>query len=154
MDAWWTDRLEVVDTVYRFAAAIDGRDWIAYRSVFTDEITIDYSSYRPDSIGRMAADDWVARGTRLFPGLDATQHCLFNPRVTVTPDGAVCETYVRAEHALDGALYTIGGHYTHRLQRDRDGWRINHVALRVAWTQGDSTLLDRGRQRVADELSE
>jgi hypothetical protein len=149
MDASLIDRLEVVDTVYRFAAAIDGRDWVAYRSVFADEITIDYSSYRPDSIGRMAADDWVARGTRLFPGLDATQHCLFNPRATIDVDGATCETYVRAEHVLDGAFYTIGGHYTHRLRRDAEGWLINHVTLRVAWTQGDPALLDTARQRVS-----
>jgi len=102
----------------------------------------------------MSADDWVARGTRLFPGLDATQHCLFNPRATITADGAVCETYVRAEHALEGALYTIGGHYTHRLQNDGDGWRINHVTLRVVWTQGDPALLDRARQRLPGQISE
>jgi hypothetical protein len=148
MDGSWPDRLDVIDTVYRFAAAIDGRDWVAYRSVFADQITIDYSSYRADSIGQMAADDWVARARRLFPGLDASQHCLFNPSASIGPDGATCETYVRAEHALDGGLYTIGGHYTHRLQRDADGWRINHVTLRVAWTQGDAELLDRARQRV------
>jgi len=99
-------------------------------------------------IWEMAADDWVARASRLFPGLDASQHCLFNPSASIGPDGATCETYVRAEHALDGGLYTIGGHYTHRLQRDADGWRINHVTLRVAWTQGDAELLDRARQRV------
>ena len=148
LDTRWADRLEVVDTAYRFAAAIDGRDWVAYRSVFADEITIDYSSYRADSIGRMAADDWVARATRLFPGLDASQHCLFNPRASVDGDEATCESYVRAEHALDGRLFTIGGHYTHGLQRDADGWRINHVTLRVAWTQGDPALLDTARQRV------
>ena len=35
------DELGVCRTLYRFAAAIDQRDWDAYRSVFTDEIDLD-----------------------------------------------------------------------------------------------------------------
>jgi 3-phenylpropionate/cinnamic acid dioxygenase small subunit len=147
------DLLEVIDTVYRFAAAIDHRDWQAYRNIFTDEITIDYSSYRPGSIGPMSADEWVARGTRLFPGLDVSQHTISNPRVTQADDSATCESYVRADHALDGELYTIGGHYVHGMVRRTDGWRIYHVTLRVAWSQGDRDLLTRAAARVVGSRS-
>ena len=147
------DRLEVIDTVYRLAAAIDHRDWPAYRTVLTDEITIDYSSYRAGSIGPMSADEWVARGIRLFPGLDASQHTISNPRVTLTGDSATCESYVRADHALDGELYTIGGHYLHGLVRRPDGWRIHHITLHVAWSQGDRDLLDRAATRAAGSRS-
>jgi ketosteroid isomerase-like protein len=144
-----TDRFEVIEAVYRFAAAIDHRDWQAYRDVFTDEILIDYSSYRTDSIGTMTAEAWVARAVRLFPGLDASQHTISNSLVTFDGDEATCKSYVRAEHALDGDLFTLGGHYTHGLVPRPDGWRINRVALRVAWTQGDQALLDRARARAA-----
>lgn len=144
-----TDRLEVIETVYRYAAGIDHRDWPAYRAVLTDEVTIDYSSYRADSIGPMAADAWVARAVGLFPGLDASQHTISNPRVSLAGDSATCESYVRAEHALDGELYTLGGFYTHRLVHDGDGWRINHITLRMAWSQGDRELLTRARQNAA-----
>jgi hypothetical protein len=143
------DRFEVIETVYRFAAGIDHRDWQAYRDIFTDEILIDYSSYRTDSIGTMRADDWVARAVRLFPGLDASQHTISNSIATLDGDEATCDSYVRAEHALDGELFTLGGFYTHGLVRHADGWRINRVALRVAWTQGDRELLDRARARAA-----
>ena len=68
------DRLAVEEVLYRFADGLDRRDWVQYRAVFTDEIDLDYSSYRPTSIGVWAADDWVARAAALFPGLDATQH--------------------------------------------------------------------------------
>ena len=143
------DRFEVVEAVYRFAAAIDHRDWQAYRAVFTDEIMIDYSSYRKESIGTMRAEDWVARATRLFPGLDASQHTISNSLVTIATDEATCNSYVRAEHALDGELFTIGGHYTHGLVRASDVWLIHSVTLSVAWSQGDSELLTRARGRVA-----
>ena len=82
------DELAVCRTLYRFAAAVDMRDWRAYRDVFTDEIDLDYSSYRPGSAGRYRADDWVERGRALFSGLDATQHCLYNPLVTINDDVA------------------------------------------------------------------
>ena len=92
------DELAVCRTLYDFAAAIDTRDWDLYRSVFTDEIDLDYSSYRPGSAGRIRADDWVERGRVLFTGLDASQHCLFNPRVTVNGSAAEVFVYIRAEH--------------------------------------------------------
>jgi len=60
------DELAVCRTLYRFAAAVDLRDWTAYRDVFTDEIDLDYSSYRPGSAGRFRADDWVERGRTPF----------------------------------------------------------------------------------------
>jgi SnoaL-like domain len=144
----WTDRLDVLDAVHRFAAAIDERDWTAYRAAFTDEITIDYSTYRPGSAGPTTADAWVARASRLFPGLDATQHTITNARVTIAVDEAVCESYVRAAHALDGDVYTIAGHYTHHLVRAAPRWLIDHVTLRVAWAEGDRELLARGAARA------
>ena len=76
------DELAVSRTLYRFAAAIDRRDSDAYRAVFTAEIDLDYSSYRPGNVGRVSADESVDRAKALFPGLDASQHCLYNPLVT------------------------------------------------------------------------
>jgi SnoaL-like domain len=146
----WGHRLDVIDTVYRFAAAIDGRDWASYRAIFTDDITIDYSSYRPGSIGPMRADDWVARAVRLFPGLDGSQHTISNPRVVLADDRATCQSYVRADHALAGEVFCLAGHYAHGLVRVCDIWRIHHVTLRVAWTVGDRQLLDRAAARAAD----
>ena len=77
------DTAAVCDTLYQFAAGIDQRNWTLYRSVFTDEIELDYSSYRTENIGLLTADAWVERARRLFTGLDASQHSLFNPRVTI-----------------------------------------------------------------------
>src|SRR6266516_3450983 len=94
------DELAVCRTLYQFAAAIDRRDWALYRSVFTDEIDLDYSSYRAESVGRFRADDWVARASVLFAGLDASQHCLYNPLVEVVGEMATISVYVQAEHFL------------------------------------------------------
>ena len=77
------DRLAVEATLYTVADAIDRRDRPQYRSVFTDVIDLDSSSYRPGTVGRVGADEWVDRATRLFPGLDASQpHHQQRPRRT------------------------------------------------------------------------
>jgi hypothetical protein len=144
------ERLDVLDTVYRFTGGLDGKDWELYRSAFTDEVDVDYTSYRPGSAGRMPADTWVDRARRLFPGLDATQHTVTNARVELSGDGAHVRSYVRADHFLDGARYTLGGSYLHRLVRQDGVWRISAVTLSMTWDEGDASILARAAARVAD----
>jgi hypothetical protein len=149
--------LAVCRTLYDFAAGIDTRDWGLYRSAFTDEIDLDYSSYRAESLGPIRADDWVARGRVLFTGLDATQHCLFNPRVTLSGDTADIFVYVQAEHFLTNARgdnwFTLGGYYQDRLTLVDGSWRISVKKLVVLWNRGNRDVLEqgvaRGRERLA-----
>jgi hypothetical protein len=144
--------------LYQFAAGIDTRDWTLYRSVFSDEIDLDYSSYRPESVGRIPADDWVARARVLFAGLDASQHCLYNPLVDIHADTAGIIMYVQAEHFLINSSgdnwFTIGGYYNDRLLRTDDGWKITAKKLVVTWNRGNRHVLtmaaDRGRQCQTD----
>ena len=39
------DQLAVAQTIYRYAVGIDTRDFALYRSIFADEVTIDFTSY-------------------------------------------------------------------------------------------------------------
>lgn len=147
------DRLDIADTMARFAAGIDTRDWHMYRSVFTEHIDVDYRSWRADSYGPMTADAWVARATRLFPGLDASQHTLSNLRFDIDGDTATCHAYVRADHCLVNAfgdsIFTIGGIYSDRLIRAEAGWLINAKKLRVLWSQGNKHIMTLAAERAA-----
>jgi hypothetical protein len=148
------DELAVCRILYQFAAGIDTRNWTLYRSVFTDEIDLDYSSYRAESVGRISADDWVGRARVLFSGLDASQHCLYNPLVDILGDTAVITIYVQAEHFLINSSgdnwFTLGGYYNDRLVRTEAGWKITAKKLVVTWNRGNRHVLamaaDRGRQ--------
>jgi 3-phenylpropionate/cinnamic acid dioxygenase small subunit len=141
-----SDKRDVIDTLYRFAEGMDWRDWELFRSVFTDVVEIDYSSHRPGQVGMIAADDWVANARRRLTPLDATQHSMSNPRVTVTGDRASITMYVEAQHLLtrEGvtASYIIGGRYRDRLVRFDDGWRIEALTLDARWYTGDRSVLD------------
>ena len=43
-----SDELEITALLYRYARAVDTKDWELYRSVFTDDAHIDYSSAGAD----------------------------------------------------------------------------------------------------------
>jgi len=143
------DRAAVLDVLARFAHGIDSRDWALYRSVFTDEVDVDYTSYRPGSRSRMPADEWVDRARRLFPGLDATQHVLVNAWMQSEGGGVRVQTSMRADHFLGGARYTLGGSYVHLLADDKGTWRISAVTLTVTWEEGDKGLLATAAERAA-----
>jgi SnoaL-like domain len=109
----------------------------------------------PGNVGRVSADDWVARAKGLFPGLDASQHCLYNPLVTVDGDSAEISIYVQAEHFLTNSegdnWFTLGGHYADRLVRVDGDWRICGKKLVVTWNRGTRHVLILAAQRVREQ---
>ena len=146
----WADRLAVAETVYRYATAVDGRDWALFRSLFTDTVTIDFSSFGPDLPPQvMRADDWVAGVVPLFTGLAATQHSMTNPLATVDGDTATITMYVRAHHVHDAgnsaSWYTVGGYYDDSLVRVDSRWLLTGVRLTVTWRAGDPAIMDLAR---------
>lgn len=150
----FADWLDICDLRYRYATGIDTRDWALHRSIFADEIDMDFSSYNGQPLRRLRADDWVAGLQPLFHGLAATQHTMTNPRLAVDGDHATLVMYMQAEHVLDDDVaspwFTLGGYYTDQVVRTEQGWRIEAVTLTVLWRRGDpsimATALERGRQ--------
>ena len=67
----------ITDVVNRYATGLDRRDWPLLRSIFTDEIDMEYTSVgiKP---GRYSADRWVRNSEVLFAGFGPTQHTLTN----------------------------------------------------------------------------
>ena len=140
------DRTQIVETVYGYATGVDSRDWALYRSIFTDEIDVDFSSYDGNPPRRMRADDWVRGVQPLFEGLDATQHSMTNPRVSIAGERATCVMYMQAVHFLANregdAEFTLGGYYTDQLVRTPSGWKLCGVKLTVLWSRGNRAIME------------
>jgi hypothetical protein len=144
------DKLAVAETVYRYAAGVDRRDWALYRAQFTDTVTMDFSSFGPDLPPQvMRADDWVNGIKPLFTGLAATQHAMTNPLATVDGDQATISMYMRAHHVYDpvdpASWYTVGGYYDDILERVDGRWLLNSVRLTVTWRAGDPAIMELAR---------
>ncbi|HEX4490560.1 MAG TPA: nuclear transport factor 2 family protein [Acidimicrobiia bacterium] len=145
------DKLAVAETLYRYARGVDTRDWDAYRAIFTDRVTVDFSGYDANRTPvEMAADDWVAQIRPQFTGLHASQHAMTNPLVEVNGDRARVTMYVRAHHVfepdVDDSWYTVGGFYENELVRSTDAWLLTRVKLTVTWRMGRPEIMGAARE--------
>lgn len=139
------DYNEIVRRRYEYALGIDTRDFGLLRSVFTEEITMDFEDYSGAPCSTLLADDWVAGCKVLFTGLDATQHVMSNPMVDINGDRATCKMYMKAEHFLhnkQGSFdFAIGGYYIDQLEKLDNRWLINAVTLKLFWNRGNRHIM-------------
>ena len=154
------DKLAVAETVYRYAVGIDTKDFALYRSIFADEVAIDFTSYSGGDASVVAADEWVARVRPLFTGLAATQHSMTNPLPVVDGDMATCRMYMQAHHVHQpddpASWYTIGGYYDDTLVRSAAGpagWLVTGVTLTVLWRAGDPSIMAAAAAQGARTLA-
>jgi hypothetical protein len=142
------DRLNVAETVYRYAYGVDTRDFELYRSIFAERVAVDFTSYHGGEAMVLPADEWVAGVRPVFTALAATQHSMTNPVTSIDGDAAACRMYVQAHHVYDpedpASWYTIGGYYDDTLVRSADGpvgWLLTGVTLTVLWRRGDPGIM-------------
>ncbi len=144
---------EIVRRRYEYALGVDTRDWELYRSIFTDEITMDFSDFSGVPEATQPADDWVAAIKPVFSGLDATQHTMSNPIVDVDGDTAICTMYIQAVHFLNNdqgdRVFTLGGYYRDKLVKQKGRWLIAGVRLTVLWNTGNRHIMTLAAERGA-----
>ena len=141
------DRAAISDLVYAYANGLDRHDWQLYRSIFTDQIEMDFRSVGM-KVGFFHADDWVRDAQNLFIGFKATQHTSTNHVHTIEGDRATCVSNMQAEHfvvlpdtkpeQIDS--WTIGGYYVNELVRTANGWKIDKITLKVTWQRGNNQV--------------
>jgi hypothetical protein len=136
------DRAAVIDTVNRYATALDARDWALLDDVFTPDAVGDYGA--GELTGREALRDMVRRRVG---GGGPSQHLLANHRVELDGDSARCVCQVRAFSAgagpAAGQSYEVLGEYRDQLVRTKEGWRIARREMRIHHEIGTRDVLGR-----------
>ncbi|HNA49239.1 MAG TPA: nuclear transport factor 2 family protein, partial [Mycobacterium sp.] len=115
-----SDELEITGLLHRYARAVDGRDWDLWRSLFTADAHIDYSSAGGLVGGRDEVSAWLERSLALLP---MTQHYITNVEADITGDTAAVRAMFYNPMLLPGAtsISACGGYYHHRLVRTESG---------------------------------
>lgn len=135
------DDREITRLCYRYGAALDGRDWAALRTCFTDDAVAEYEGL--GEFAGYAAIESVCQGA-LGP-LDRSQHLIGNVTAEVDGDSATAQCYFQAQHVRTGTpggdLHVIAGRYVDRLVRTPDGWRFARRRLETWWTDGNPAVL-------------
>lgn len=128
------DRIEITDLLTRYATAVDDKDWPLYRSVFTADAQIDYST----AGGPTGDVDAVVAGlTEQLALFSRTQHFISN--IAVELDGDIAKVRAMFFNPMivsPGKQFTCGGWYNHDLVRTPDGWRSARLVEDAAWFDG------------------
>ncbi len=106
----------------RYATGIDRRDWVLFRTCFTDDCFADYG---PIGVWHDAASitDWMER---VHARCGHTMHRITNQTIAPSADGATTRSYVSAlvlgpdnRSGIEGI-----GYYDDELVRAEQGWKI------------------------------
>ena len=152
-----TDRMEISDTIIRYATGIDMRDWDVYRSCFCEEIEIDFKSWNKIEPKILKVDEWIDLVRKSICGFTSTQHISSNHVITIEDDHATCVSYMQAQHYLPNDQYedtcTLGGYYTNELIRTSQGWKIKKCKLTVTWTTGEPLLFKVAFEKYNESIT-
>ena len=138
------DFIEITRRRYEYAMGIDSRDFKLLRSVFSENIVMDFEDYNGMPKAKFKADEWVESCKPLFLGLDSTQHIMTNPIVEVESDRASCRMQMQATHFFrdgDQKEFSIGGYYEDTLLHNGEQWSISAVTLKIFWTRGIRNIM-------------
>ncbi|OBK90469.1 nuclear transport factor 2 family protein [Mycolicibacter sinensis] len=127
------DQLEISALLYRYARAVDTKDWALYRSVFTDDAVIDYTSAGAIRGTREQVADWLAAG---FTAIPMSMHYVTNIEILEhTGDSARVRAmfYNPMQLPAMAEMSYCGGYYHHELVRAADGWRSRNLREENLW---------------------
>ncbi len=127
-----SDELEITALLNRYARAVDTKDWTLYRSVFTDDAHIDYSSAGAIAGTRDEVADWLSQG---FAAIPMTMHYITNIESQIDGDKARVRAMFYNPMQLPGMseFSYCGGYYHHELVRTPDGWRSRNLREESVW---------------------
>lgn len=142
-----TDKLAVIETLYRFAAGLDLRDKDLLASAFAADAI---SDFRP--AGKKAGFEYpVLQGRNTIVatlrdslGQIDTTHSISNTRVSIHGDKAKLDALVEAQHLPanhHSRHYLMKNRYDVELARQGDVWVIQHVIIDNVWRTGDPSVL-------------
>jgi 3-phenylpropionate/cinnamic acid dioxygenase small subunit len=127
-----SDELEIASLLTRYARAVDSRDWDLYRSVFTDDATIDYSAI---GVTVTARDEVAAALAEFVSGQSMSMHYVMNVESEFDVDVARVQAMWLNAVALEdeSKVSQYGGRWHHDLVRTGAGWRSRKLRLEVVW---------------------
>lgn len=127
-----SDEADIARLLYRYARAVDTKDWELYRTVFTDDAVIDYSSA---GIPPGSRDEIADLFSSAFAAIPWSMHYITNIEADVHGDTASVRAMFYNPMQLPGMAEqsSCGGYYFHELVRTSDGWRSRHLREENLW---------------------
>ena len=140
------DQFAILRLLSVYATALDTLDIDRLAEVFTADARLEMGG------AVMDLAEYQAMCRTNLARLDATQHVVTNPCITLAGDAATCRSYYTAQHAAnrcDPPLALMGGWVDDALERRADGWRITARTWTSVWFDGNAEVLGMPLRRGA-----
>ena len=126
------DRIEITDFFSRYARAVDTRDWDLYRTLFTTDAHIDYSS-SGGSVGNL--EETVSFLSKSLDMFEMSQHLVTNIEVLEKKEDEadVVALFNNPMRLKEGEIWFVGGKYRHELIRSDSGWKSKKLVEETLW---------------------
>jgi 3-phenylpropionate/cinnamic acid dioxygenase small subunit len=132
------DRDELRSLMFRYAQAVDRRDYAAFQEIFAEEAIL--TGYREDpesldALFRYEGRAVIQESLKAIERYEKTFHLVGNSLFEASGDGAEGESYCMAHHIYrrDGIAWnrTMAIRYQDRFVRREGQWQILSRALRI-----------------------
>lgn len=126
------DKLEIHEVLYRYARAVDTKNWGLMDQVFVADADLDYTDVGGPAARRDEVVAWLAES--LAP-ISMTQHSITNMEVDLRGDEASVVAIFHNPLRIPGidGITTCGGRYHHEMVRTPDGWRSRRLREENLW---------------------
>ena len=126
------NRIEITDFFSRYARAVDTRDWDLYRTLFTADAHIDYSS-SGGSVGNL--EETVSFLSKALDMFEMSQHLVTNIEV-LEKEGNKADVLALFNNPMrlkGGEIWFVGGKYRHELIQSDLGWKSSKLVEETLW---------------------
>ena len=126
------DKIEIGELLARYARGVDTKDWTLWKSVFTPDAMLDYSSAGIISGPRDQVAAWFEEN---FVAVPMTQHFISNIEIELDGNRAKAVAMFYNPMQLPGMaeLSYCGGYYHHDLVRTPEGWKSELLVEENVW---------------------
>ena len=126
------DRIEIENFFSRYARAVDDRDWELYRTLFTEDAHIDYSS-SGGSVGNL--DETVSFLSKALDMFEMSQHLITNIELLHREENQahVLALFNNPMRLKGGNVWFVGGRYKHEMIKSTSGWRSKKLIEETLW---------------------
>ena len=127
-----SDKLEISEQLYRYARGVDTKDWELWKSVFTPDAKLDYSSAGAPVGSRDEIAVWMEKSLAPVPVI---QHLITNIEIELDGDRARVRALFYNPMHLPGMdeVSSCGGCYHHDFVRTGEGWKSERLVEESLW---------------------
>lgn len=145
------DRVEIADTLYRYAFGLDHGDPDSLASAFTEDGVIDFTQASRKlglEFSVLNGRDQIVHTLVPMIGPLDTSHTASNLQIEVSGDTATLHAHLMSQHFMPGdgprrgtEYALLMNRYDADLVRDGQKWRFKRVMIDNAWADGDPSII-------------